>query len=400
MNQERRLPPTPLAGTGGPHPAEPAWRRRVNTPAEAERFWDEAGELPLLGARRVSDGVELVEVSFLARPGRETKVLVHLNSLTDNIRQDFTPWLMSPVADTGLYALDLWLPSDGCYSYRIVTADRIPRNIGHTREGWRWVHEQGQPDPRGAERIVNPLGHLSSVWRGPAAWSPEDTGPRQERQEIVVDCPGGISRPVSILRGSAGAAKPVLVLFDGEQWRGTGIVDRLGAPGIAELDVVLIDSMSLEARMRDLPSAQWRDQVQVILDRVGEFLGRAVGPGQVILGGQSLGGLAAAQLSLGPNRLADRAVCQSGSYWWRDGAKDPARAGRILEDLAGIDAKGSQLVVQVGIDEAEMVDRSREFTAAARAAGAQVWHHEWRGGHDYAWWRDGLVSAVGTLVSG
>ena len=397
--EQRRLSATPLDVTRAPFEASPAWREQVLDPAAAQRFWDETTQLPLLGERQWINGVDMVEVSFLAWVDPDAETLVHVNSLTDNMRRSFEPWLMRPVVGSPLRALDLWLPVDGCYSYRIVTTEHIPRDIGHTREGWRWVHEQGRPDPRNPERIVDPLGRFSSVWRGPDSPTPTCCDDVAEWQHVMVDCPDQVSRPISIRRGSGDGSMPLLVLFDGEQWRSTGVADRLGTPVLAALDVVLIDAMSFEARWRDLTSPRWADQVRAILARVASILGRSTeDPARVILAGQSLGGLAAARLALGPDRVADRAVCQSGSYWWRDGAKDPGRPGRIIEELAGAEAGGSHLVVQVGIDEEEMVERSREFTAAARDAGAQVCHQEWRGGHDYAWWRDGLVVAVTALV--
>ncbi|MDO5082500.1 MAG: DUF3327 domain-containing protein [Arachnia propionica] len=400
MSRDRRLLATPLADGGYPYAANPVWQERLRDgDVSAGQLWDLAARLPLLGRREPIGGVDMVEVGFLTQGGVDQEVLLHVNSLTDNVRHSFEPWLMEPVPHTPLHTLDLWLPADGCYSYRFVAMRHVPRDAGATREGWRAVHANGRPDPRNPERIVDPLGQFSSVWRGPDAMSPTGSGAAVDWEGDVVDCPDGESRPVWFRRGSEGDRLPLLVLFDGELWRSPGVVERLGEPRLKAMDVVLIDARSPRDRWRDLTSRGWGDQVRVVLEQVLPHLRRATDdPEQVILAGQSLGGLAAARLALGPDRVADRALCQSGSFWWRDGAKDPGRPGRLIEELVDIEASGSQFVVQVGIDEQEMVERSREFTAAARAAGAQVRHHEWRGGHDYAWWREGLVSGVTDLL--
>ena len=99
------LPPTPLSATGAPHPADP-------------KLPDQLDHSPIMGKRCVIDGVEMVEVTFVAHEPRGREVLVHLNSLTDAIRTRLDPAVMNPVGDTGIQALSWWLPADGCYSYR------------------------------------------------------------------------------------------------------------------------------------------------------------------------------------------------------------------------------------------------------------------------------------------
>lgn len=398
--RDQRLLATPLGPDGAPLAACPAWHKEVSQAAEplvaAAALWERAASLPLLGQRREIDGVALVEVSFLAWLEHPGETLVHVNSLTDNLRLAFEPWLMQPVAGTALHSVDVWLPADGCYSYRLVSAARLPRDAGSTREGWRQMHENGEPDPRNPELIVNPLGRLSSVWRGPDAPPPRQ-GTHPEWEHIEVPC-SGEDRLVALRRGAGGHHLPALVLFDGQQWCAQGVADRLGTPELACYDVIAIDSLSVEQRWRDLTSLSWAGQLRHILEVVAQRWGRSLTPAELVLAGQSLGGLAAARLSLGPDRLADRAVCQSASYWWRAGAgKQIGQQGVIFDELARLNAHGTRLVVQVGSDEGEMVARAREFTTAARAAGAWVRHREWRGGHDYAWWRDALAAGLAEL---
>lgn len=80
------LPPTPLSATGAPHPATP----------ELPELPDHS---PVMGKRCVIDGVEMVEVTFVAHEPRGREVLVHVNSLTDAIRTRLDPAVMTPFGD-------------------------------------------------------------------------------------------------------------------------------------------------------------------------------------------------------------------------------------------------------------------------------------------------------------
>ena len=192
------LPPTPLSATGAPHPADPV-------------LPDQLDHSPIMGKRCVIDGVEMVEVTFVAHEPRGREVLVHLNSLTDAIRTRLDPAVMNPVGGTAFQALSWWLPADGCYSYRYWRSDEIPRDIGATREGWLRVHREGEPDPLNPETLPAFDLREQSVWRGPdfhpAPWTP--AGEAEQRWRLH---DGG---RFAVLPGD----ERTLVLFDGA-WRG------------------------------------------------------------------------------------------------------------------------------------------------------------------------------------
>jgi enterochelin esterase family protein len=121
----------------------------------------------------------------------------------------------------------------------------------------------------------------------------------------------------------------------------------------------------------------------------------------IIVAGQSYGGLAAAGLLIDLPDLVDDAIVQSGSFWF-DGTepRDYGRPGTItqqLTDLAGTGTFTNRVVVQVGTMEGGMVDQSRWFTDAARDAGMDVHFDTYSGGHDYAWYRHGLLYAIDHL---
>ena len=105
------LPPTPLSTTGAPHIATP------ESP-------DEIDHSPVTGKRCVIDGVEMVEVTFIAHEPRGREVLVHVNSLTDAIRTRLDPAVMTPLGDTGIQTLSWWLPAE------VLTAELVESVFG------------------------------------------------------------------------------------------------------------------------------------------------------------------------------------------------------------------------------------------------------------------------------
>lgn len=397
----RRLDPTPLEG-GAPI--------RLALPGEVAGA-DGAGlELlaragtPLVGAPRHVGGVEMVPATFLWRsthPGTAC-VALHLNSLTDNHRQDLRPALMEPVGATGWWGLCCLLPGDGVLSYQVVdSASPIPYGTGRTREGWLAFHMAGLADPHCPDAIANGRAMPASLWHGPSArahpdWArahgPDAAGQGVEIVEAVRSRDGACgARSVELVRGvgrgGAGRESGVLVLFDAANWRANGVVRALsGREG--QWDLVLVDTgRSLRRK------AALTDPVRVEA-LVGAIAGAVGAERPMVVCGQSYGGLACAHVALTRPDLVRVGVCQSGSYWV-GGPQRGRGEGSLLRGLAGgsvAPASGARVVVQVGSHEAGMVRLSRSFAAAVGEALAG--YREYRGGHDYAWWRYGLSDAL------
>ena len=223
----RRLDPTPLEG-GAPI--------RLDLPCAVAGADGPGLEglaragTPLVGEPRRVGGVEMVPATFLwrsARPGTAC-VALHLNSLTDNHREDLRPALMEPVGATGWWALCCLLPSDGVLSYQVVeSASPIPSGTGRTRDGWLAFHMAGLADPHCPGAIANGRAMPASLWHGPSArahpdWArahgPDAAGSGVEVVEAVRSRGGGCgARSVELVRGvgrgGAGQEPGVLVLF-------------------------------------------------------------------------------------------------------------------------------------------------------------------------------------------
>ena len=441
----RQLVPTPVAQDGGPLRITPAWWPPA--PSDADLAAVAASGTPVLGDSYVVDGVDMVEATFLwcddQQHGASPSVLIHLNTLTDNHRTHIAPALAARVPGTRWWALHVLLPQDALLGYRtVVTRDPLPDNAGVQRESWKRVHALGRPDPFNSDSLHDGFGFVSSMWQGPRAtlhpdWGNGSDAPAEQmllrtqdehhgyglrfdlEDEVLRDFdePRDPRRRVTLWRGcrvpqSSGGwcERGLLVLLDGNIWRRNDVVDHL-APRSCRWDLLLIDAGSLTMRSRDLTDPRRsRDLLRSCLQAARRAIRNqrctvgptSVGTGEspwpaqrIVVAGQSLGGVAAADLVLHCPELATRAVVQSGSFWLGSGRRGEGE-GELLtwlrrraETRSGRDLK-AQLVVQCGVHEGGLRQGARAVSELLAAEGALLEYREERGGHDYAWWRHGL----------
>ena len=381
---------------------DPAARR-----AAAEAWVASRPRVPVHGRRAEIDGVRCVATTFVAVHGDEAEeVMLHLNSVTDGHRERIEPALMSRLAGTDLWHLTYDLPVDLVASYRIVAGDPIPRDAGATRAGWLEVHRRGRPDPHNPLRLPNPLGETSSVLVGPEArvhpvWTPAPAVARGVQVDIGDPLGDG---PRHVWLDAPADAEALLVLFDGETWRDLRVEEALRRWDGPRLAVACVANGNLRRRAASLPDPE---AVGALLERgvlpaAARASGRRWDAGDVIVAGQSFGGLAAAGVVVTRPDLARTAIVQSGSFQHRAGrarARGDREPGDLLRGLAGGRlAAGVRIAAQWGTEEAELGAVGRAFVGAAREAGAEVVEAVYAGGHDYAWWRTGLVDALTAVV--
>ncbi len=409
---------TPLGADGAPRGVvEPRLAALADLPrgeraAAASALLDAAGPTPWRGERRVIDGVACVATTFVAEEPQAAQVLLHVNSLTDRIREAVAPALLARVDGTDVWHLTWWLPEDLVASYRIAAGEPFALDVGGTRDGWLSVHERGRPDPRNPRVLVNPLGHDSSVLVGPAArvhgaWDrAEPPLARARVDELTIEDPvlGGPRRVW--LRVPAEATR-LLVLFDGATWhRHLALADALDAAGDRRTAVAMVDSRTLRERSEVLPHP---DRVSALLEdgvlpavhtalRAGGI--GAPGPERTIVAGESFGGLAALGVVVTRPDLARRAIAQSPSLHFKAGRErrrddiEPGDVVRLAE--VGVDPT-VEAVLTWGTEEEHLALAVPAMRAAFAASGAVLHPRAYAGGHDYAWWRTGLLDALSTL---
>ena len=161
---------------------------------------------------------------------------------------------------------------------------------------------------------------------------------------------------------------------------------------------MLIDSGDLSMRARDLADPRRSRELLIRCLKAAQEGRRHWNPQQVVVAGQSLNGVAAADLVLHRPDVAGRAIAQSASFWLLSGHRGEGE-GELLAWLrrrrdsgqAGANAPlAARLVVQCGVHEGVLRQGARTAAELLMAEGALLGYREERGGHDYAWWRYGL----------
>lgn len=402
-----RPTPVPLAAS----PAVERLRRdRERAGADAgaaervvERFWSKtAARTPLIESYvSADDGADECVVTFLWRSDTAEEVLLFANRMTDERR--LADSLMRRVAATDVWHLSYRMRADWRASYSFLVreaGERAPWRRADDQIALRAALDRGLPDPRAREEGPNREGIVQSVASLPAAPAANWTHPRHDTPRGVttrLDGPDG--RPVWVHEPPhppSTSPLPILVVLDGEIWAGSQdlptTVDNLVADGLMRPSLVVMpDSGGIEQRWHEMgaggDAAGW--VADLLLPWVRERRAVTEDPDEVVIAGQSLGGLAALRLVLTRPDAARRAISQSASLWQDDLAAELAGAG---------DVSSLRLRVAVGMQEWVLRQPNADIAARLTHAGATVEHVEYNGGHDYACWRVDLAEGLRSLL--
>lgn len=131
---------------------------------------------------------------------------------------------------------------------------------------------------------------------------------------------------------------------------------------------------------------------------------------QTVVGGSSLGGLAAAYAALRHSEIFGNVLSQSGSFWWTpvrqpyaESTREPGRLARLFLDAP---KRPIKFHLDAGLFEADWgggggynLETTRHMRDVLRAKGYEVHYQEFAGGHEYINWRgtlsDGLTALIG-----
>lgn len=203
----------------------------------------------------------------------------------------------------------------------------------------------------------------------------------------------------------------LLVLFDGLAY-----IDLVPVPVILEnllaedkippLVCVLIDSLSHEVRSRELACSQpFVDYLtRELLPWVRYGYRVTDDPARTIVGGSSMGGLAASYAALRAPETFGNVLSQSGSYWWRPDndiehewlARQYVKSRRLpvrfyldvgLRELSPTPGNGPTQVIV-----------NRHMRDVLQAKGYEIHYTEFHGGHDYICWRGTIVDGLLALT--
>jgi enterochelin esterase family protein len=297
-----------------------------------------------------------------------------------------------------LWTICLRLPTALRASYRIALQpdDEEPswRAVTGRRPVILAAMAASAPDERCRVRVHGSGGRISSVGAGPAA-------PADPLVESSSRSARGATTPVELpdderawVYAPAGGHTdtPLLVLFDGDVWRHEipAMMDAAIAAGVLPpIHVAMLDAHDADRRWERLGTP--RGQVDVVLDdllpRVRHGWPVSTRGEDVIVSGQSLGGIAALwTVALGDGQVG-HAIAQSPSLWRFD----------IADALLAASGWRS-LRLQAGSFEGDMLADAealaQRLAGDARVANRRVELESSVGGHDWAVWRTDLLRAL------
>ena len=203
--------------------------------------------------------------------------------------------------------------------------------------------------------------------------------------------------------GEPGPDSPLFVQFDGEMWFSQGMEQTLNrayeAGRIPSMHVFFLHSGGRENRWKELngdnPIGDYL--ADVAFPHLRKVHGIQTAPGNIIVNGQSLGGLSSLLAVFTRPEAFGGAIAQSSSLW----------QPQVMDRLQQLEAAGkldrlSHLKVEIEVGEQEwiLVPPHRELRKYAEE------HHldnlrfnTFNGGHDYACWRGAIVPSLERLMS-
>jgi enterochelin esterase-like enzyme len=204
---------------------------------------------------------------------------------------------------------------------------------------------------------------------------------------------------------------PLVILFDGREYDGIipaqMILDNLIAAGeIRPCVALLVCNVTAVSRNEELPCNPLfgRFMVEEVMPWMDDHYNVSRHASDVVIGGASFGGLAAAYLALEYPEHFGNVLSQSGAFWWKPmGDEEPGWIGRQYEAR---EVMPLRFYLDVGRLETlrlfggpSMLESNARLREMLEKKGYEVVYSEFNGGHDYICWRgtlaDGLIATVG-----
>ncbi|HUG99573.1 MAG TPA: DUF4440 domain-containing protein [Gammaproteobacteria bacterium] len=382
--------------------------------AEAlEEFWSEVSERGTPLIESISGDDKHLLVTFLWRGGDETRNIVIFSGVTimwSFTRGDLIDHSMERIPGTDVWFRSYTLPHDARFSYYLSPNDSLlpsaeltERKDYETRAA-TWQHDRLNP-----RREVRP--HADKDWVVSLVELP-DAPPRpwltyvtQEKGSIVEHTfaskvLGGERRMWIYLppryEGSLDLY-PLLVNFDGSEFgtsKSAAVLDHLIGEGkITPVVAVWIEQQNRRAELEC--SEEWnRFVVSEVVPWVRTSYRVSSDPQRTVVGGGSLGGLAALYLGLRHpetfgNVLSLSAFVVAPSH------------GFIMREFAAAPKQPLRFYLDVGLferDEDNLLFSNRHLRDVLQAKGYEVHYAEFAGGHDQTHtdigWADGLQALL------
>ena len=195
---------------------------------------------------------------------------------------------------------------------------------------------------------------------------------------------------------------PLFIQFDGEMWFSQGmerILNRAHEVGrIPAMHVFFLHSGGRENRWKELngdnPIADYL--VEIAFPHLEAVHGIKTAPQNIVINGQSLGGLSSLLAVLSRPEAFGGAIAQSSSLW----------QPQVMDRLDELEAAGEidrlrhlYLEIEVGEQEWVLVPPHRELKVRLEKLGLERARcTTFNGGHDYACWRGAIVPTLERII--
>lgn len=256
-------------------------------------------------------------------------------------------------------------------------------------------------DPLNPNKLDNGVGSENSVFAmpnyQPSAWDKKPAGPAAAIETLEIDSKIYGKRTVKIyepfFKSDRPKFLPVLYLQDGSAYinraKALEIQENLIAAGkVKPFIMVFLDP-------KDRAKEYWasNDYARFLATEVVPAIDKQYSTiksrdGRAILGA-SLGGVTSVHVGLKYPEVFARIGGQSSSFWIDD--------GRIVNELAKLDASKSQFTFYFDDGAMEGTEDSRRVNAMLRGKGFPVTYVEGETGHNWTSWRDRLADAFVSL---
>lgn len=394
-------------------------------PTEAlKKFWRAVEKIGTPIFEPIENDEANLLATFIWRGDEATRsVIVSIPPYSRIAKDRFT---MTHLVGTDVWAVTAKLPERSRFLYSfVINAPFATSGPDSSREEIGIFQASSQPDPFNARRLGNsnkaknlearsifePPGARPQYWIDPRS----ESTPGKLEQAVLKSRTLGNERTVSVYTPPADSNQssplPLLVLFDENVYvkeiNAAVILDNLIAESLIPPMIAVFIGNAPGARRHELAcNPHFAKFVsEELRGWITDSYNVTSDPDQTILGGASLGGVAAAFTALHhPDRFGN-VLSQSGSFWWKRNEPTSPNATETTAIVALVLSKPTQPVrfyLDAGTDEIELPGRGLGILNANRhlrdvlyAKGYQVLYQEFAGGHGSINWRgtlaDGLI---------
>lgn len=441
VSLNERLKPQPWTDQL-PSPRIQALRKQIEAGnSNTEVFWKEiaAQGTPLVEPSGSDGKYQLV--TFLWRAIHDTRTV----EVRGSFEGPASPFdlALHRLENSDVWYLTVKLPTGARFTYQLSPND--PLTFTGPRAAQRTATMQSDPlnphrtdCPSNASKfrcqsVAELPGAVPQPWLIAKAGVPEGRAEKQSIKSTIqkLDRPFSVYTPANY--NAAGPPNALLIMFDGEdlssdQYPVTTLNNLIAASKIPPTVAVFVENLPRRRLVDLVASPEFADFLATeLVPWVRAHYNVTRNPAQVVVGGYSAGGLAAAYVALRHSEIFGNVLSESGAFWWSPeheggvcGPRCPESGGRTEDAFMDATTEGNLMVKQylaspklpvrfylaAGAFEIDrngqggaILETTRHLRDVLLAKGYVVHYQQFIGGHDGLSWRgmfaDGLIELLG-----